>query len=83
MTFLARYTSTSDEGLPYTIGLRLNGELINGSLATSHVVNTSISNMAIFTTGEEGGALDLFIFDANQNISLKGYKTSLQIVRLS
>ena len=34
-----------------------------GSLATSHVVNTSISNMAIFTTGEEGGALDLFIFE--------------------
>ena len=83
MTFLVRYTVTSNQGIPYAVGLRLNGNRINGSLASAEVSNTSISNGAIVRTGPNGGTLDLFVFYSNQLISLIGFETSLQIVRLA
>jgi hypothetical protein len=83
MTFLVRFTATSNTGIPYAIGLRLNGVRINGSIASADVADTSISNGAIFKTGSNGGVLDLFIFFANQTISLLRFETSLQIIRLS
>ena len=83
MTFFVRFTATSETGIPYAIGLRLNGLRINGSIASAQVADTSISNGAIFRTGANGGQLDLFVFFANQTISLIGFETSLQIIRLA
>ena len=83
MTFFVRYTVTSDTGIPYAVGLRLNGNRINGSLASAQVSDTSISNGAIFRTGSNGGTLDLYVYFANQTLSLIGYETSLQIIRLA
>ena len=83
MTFYVRYTATSNTGIPYALGLRLDGTRINASLASAQVSDTSISNGAIFTTGANGGVLDLYVYFANQRISLIGYETSLQIIRLA
>ena len=83
MTFFVRFTATSAIGIPYAVGLRLNGVRINGSIASAQVADTSISNGAIFRTGANGGQLDLFVFFANQTISLIGFETSLQIIRLA
>ncbi|MDY3000710.1 MAG: hypothetical protein SOR73_03475 [Romboutsia timonensis] len=83
MTFFVRFTATSETGIPYAIGLRLNGLRINGSIASAQVADTSISNGAIFRTPANGGQLDLFVFFANQTISLIGFETSLQIIRLA
>uniref|UniRef100_UPI0023F64210 hypothetical protein n=1 Tax=Romboutsia timonensis TaxID=1776391 RepID=UPI0023F64210 len=83
MTFFVRFTATSETGIPYAIGLRLNGLRINGSIASAQVADTSISNGAIFRTPATGGQLDLFVFFANQTISLIGFETSLQIIRLA
>ena len=76
-------SDNSETGIPYAIGLRLNGLRINGSIASAQVADTSISNGAIFRTGANGGQLDLFVFFANQTISLIGFETSLQIIRLA
>ncbi|WP_418889649.1 hypothetical protein, partial [Romboutsia ilealis] len=83
MTFFVRFTATSETGIPYAIGLRLNGLGINGSIASAQVADTSISNGAIVKTGATGGQLDLFVFFANQTISLLRFETSLQIIRLA
>lgn len=83
MTFFVRFTATSAIGIPYAVGLRLNGVRISGSIASAQVADTSISNGAIFRTGANGGVLDLFVFFANQTISLIGFETSLQIIRLA
>ena len=83
MRFYVRYTVTSTTGIPFAVGLRLNGAAIHSSLASTQAADTSISNAAIFSTGNAGGILDLFVFFNVNPITVVGIETSLQIIRLA
>ena len=82
-TYYIKYTVTGNSYNTYIVGLRVNEALIKGSLAyCEEGIKNSISNGAIYTTGNCEEELDLYNF-SNRNIKTIPNSVNMQIIRIN